>query len=259
MADSEATEMETTVESQDSQQTVEYSLEEMNDSPPGDDHLKQNKAEGGKKVCLRDKDPQGQVDKDKGDNTNLQGQIEKKETANTNKDVNKTGSNDAQEQVSEGGDGTIQQQCDTGPPELVMNGASQGQKENTGPHCQVTEGENNNNIPLKSVSKEKNTAHFGEVNERESSNLQEPTNKEQNTGLPDELNEGENLGGERDEKMDIDEETGQSGSAAAQVESKHISDEDSTDDSDDDYWSRPWASRDTKMYRLEYPVSGWVT
>ena len=108
-----------------------------------------------------------------------------------------------------------------------------------------------NSIPDTELGRNESQDHSSSTSEKTDNQDSQEDSKEVM-----EQDEGEN------DEMEVDEETGQV--AGAGSEPKHSAermdeDDPSNDSSDDDdsYWGRPWASRDTQLYRAGYPVSQW--
>ena len=271
MAESEATSIvEATTESQDSQNTIEYSLQGTNGSLSGDtaDHpenipaKKAHEADspGGKTVSPGIKNPPEQMNTGE----NQGGQVEDGERNNNLKD--EKSKTDTQGQVSEL---VVKDSRDESQEDSNNQGKSENsalteivtKRENDDPTNQTSEGGSDpvpglvkseeNSIPDTELGRNESQDHSSSTSEKTDNQDSQEDSKEVM-----EQDEGEN------DEMEVDEETGQV--AGAGSEPKHLAermdeDDPSNDSSDDDdsYWGRPWASRDTQLYRAGYPVSQW--
>ena len=267
MAESEAASIvEATTESQDSQNTIEYSLQGTNGSLSGDtaDHpenilaKKTHEADSpeGKTVSPGIKNPPEQMNTGE----NQGGQVEDGEGNNNLKD--EKSKTDTQGQVSElvKKDSRDESQEDSNNQGKSENSALTeivNKRESDDPTNQTSEGGSDPVPGL--VKSEENSIPDTELGRNESQDQSSTSEKTDNQDSQEDSKEAmEQDEGENDE-MEVDEETGQVAGAGSEPEhSAEGMDEEkfSSDSSDDDsYWGRPWASRDTQLYRAGYPVS----
>lgn len=235
MDDSAATNgTEATAGSLDSQQTTKYSLptlDNVNKTPSEASRTRDNTTDKAQEEQLDTADLQNQRETEQGqgictDSNEKDGNVE-----DGNGEMDKVANSDSPKQVSKTED------------------SDQTEKGNRNGTHQTNEERKKDSS--ESVDKEK-TAACGLVNEEVNS---EPPNAQHNKPVVQESpEESMELKENKGVKVNKDEDTGQTSSASKEHTSRLVQEENSdSDSSDDDH--RPWASKDTQMYRLGYPVS----
>lgn len=234
----------------DSQQTMEYSLDNVNGTPPEVSRPQEHENDKNNPTDVKLKDQEEHMDTDGRADLQNQKQTEQEQGICTDSNEKDETPKDGNVQVGEGNSAS-----NSDSPEQVdkTENSDQIEKVNEGDNVHQMNEEGNRDS-LKSMDREKSPACDQDNEEVKCV----PQNEQNNPVVCESQDESMELGEDKGMKVNRDEDTGQSQTSLSSKE--HVSglvqeESNSSDSSDDDHWGRPWASKDTQMYRSGYPVS----